>query len=110
MNNRRRYTQELTYWAPATENDFGEEAFAPPEVISGRWENRQDNVVSASGEEIVSKAFAYVDATLAVEGYLALGNHVGQANPTLVSGAEQIKGTIEVSSLRTNTEVKAVIL
>lgn len=110
MNNRRRYTQELTYWAPAEENDFGEEAFEAPVAISGRWENRQDKVVTASGEEIVSKAFAYVDVDLQIEGYLALGNHLDQTNPTMVEAAEEIKGTIVISSLRTNTEVKAIIL
>ena len=110
MNNRRRHTQTLTYWAPASENDYGEEAFAAPVVVPGRWEERHDQVVSAKGDQIVSKAFAYSDVAMAVEGYVALGDYTGQANPHLIDDAEIIKGIIEVPSLRTNTVVRAAIL
>lgn len=108
--NRRRYTQTLTYWAPEAENDFGEEGLAAPVTVEGRWENRQERAVTPSGEEIISKAFAYSDSSLAIGGYLAVGSHLGQLNPLLIDGAEQIKGNTEIPSLRTNTVVKAVIL
>ncbi len=108
--NRRRHTQTLTYWAPQAENRFGEEGFAAPVAIEGRWENRQERVTIPTGEEIISKAFAYSDIVLAIGGFVAPGSHVGQANPALIATAEQIKGNTEVTSLRTNTLVRAAIL
>lgn len=110
MNNRRRHTQKLTYWAPSAENDYGEEGFQAPVVVFGRWEERQDQVVSATGEQMVSKAFVYSDTKMDAEGYVALGDYSGQANPLAIDGAWQIKGTTEVPSLRTNTVVRAAFL
>jgi hypothetical protein len=109
MNTRRRYTQTITYWPPTSENDWGEEGFEAPQTIDGRWENRQERAVTPSGEEIISKAFVYSEATLAIGGYVVLGSSVA-TNPIGVEGAEQIKGNTWVPSLRTNTEVKAAIL
>ena len=100
----------MTYWAPAAENDHGEEGFAAPVVVPGRWEERQDQVVSATGEQMVSKAFVYSDISMVAEGYVALGDLSAQANPHEADGAWIIKGTIEVPSLRTNTLVRAAIL
>lgn len=108
--NRRRHTQTLTYWAPLGENAFGEEGFGAPVVINGRWEARQEKVTIPSGTEIVSKAFAYSDVKMAINGYVALGSFGTTPNPLAVPEAELILGNIEVASLRTNTNVRAVIL
>ena len=108
--NRRRYTQTLTYWAPAASNSYGEESFSAPSVIEGRWENRQDKVITTTGEEILAKVLAYVEASVAIGGYLALGSYAAQSNPLAVGGAHQIQGITELSSLRTNTVVRAAVL
>lgn len=89
---------------------FGEEGFAAPVLLSGRWENRQDQAITPSGQEFVSKAFVYTDEKLALEGYVALGDFTGQANPHLIDEAEQVKGITEIPSLRTNTLVRTAIL
>lgn len=106
----RGYTQDITYWAPAGDNRYGDDTFAAPVKLRGRWEDRQEQVYLASGEESVSKAIVFISAEVDEEGYIAIGDHTAQADPTAVAGAQQIRATASIPSMRSNEIERRAIL
>lgn len=109
MSIRRKLTQEITYWAPAGSDKYGNETFDSPVKIIGRWEERSEQVMLPNGEITVSKAIVFVDQDLEIEGYLVEGDHTAQNDPTLTS-ASIIRNWVEIPSMRSNeTERRAIL-
>lgn len=60
----RMYKQDLTYWKPGTTDVRGNTSWQTPgKVIQGRWEDKVEQVQNANGEEVQSKAVAYLPGT-----------------------------------------------
>lgn len=104
---RRNLKQQVTYWAPLADNEFGVEAFATPVLASGRWEDRADLVRDGRGDEFTSKAVIFMDRKVANEGYLVIGSYTGYPDPrNLPAGVEafEIKAVVVVPDLRNLSE------
>jgi len=65
--------QTLTYWAPGDIDGGGKRSYSPPVPLPCRWEDRRERFIDRNGNEMVSRAIAYVDADLQEGGYLHLG-------------------------------------
>ena len=94
----RNYTQTITYWT-STPNGFGGYSYSVPALTTGRWENRADLFRDKTGVEVTSKSVVYLDIELTSEDYIFLGTSV-VVDPTLVTGAMQIKGFDSIPDLR----------
>jgi len=103
--------QDITYWAPTGEDQYGQQTYAPPIIIKGRWEDRNEEVTTIGGEAIVSAAIVYCDRDLAVDGYLALGDVTAAQNPTLLPDrAAPIQAFQHIPDLRNvSADRKAVL-
>jgi hypothetical protein len=78
----RNLVQTITYWAPTngTEtNDFGQVETGNGVAITGRWENKVQQVRKSTGEEVTSMATVFVDREVAVGGFLREGDFDGDA-------------------------------
>jgi hypothetical protein len=108
---RAKYSQSITYWPKSGQNDFGEETFGSPILLSARWEDRNEQVRLPSGEEIVSKSVVFIPQATAVTigSRLAKGDHTAVVNPE-EAWAREIQAILEVPSLRTNQVERRVIL
>jgi hypothetical protein len=101
--------QDITYWPKTGENKYGEESFGVPQLLKGRWEDRNEVVRLPSGEEIVSKSVVFLPTDVTTHGYLAQGDQTAEADPTQAEGRE-IQTVINVPSLRTNQMEHRAIL
>lgn len=100
MKLKRLLGQTLTYWAPSGVRDVhGNEGFAAPVGISGRWEDRTETVVIRTGEEHQSRARVFLDQEVALEGWLFLGESVA-TDPKAVDGAREVVRVDGVPALR----------
>lgn len=106
---RNKGTQDITYWVKTGKNSFGEETFGPPTLIKGRWEDRNEQVILPSGEEVVSKAVVFVPQMVTIGSRLAKGDHTSEPDPEVAFGRE-IQAVLEIPSLRTNQVERRAIL
>lgn len=65
--------QKAVYWGSPTEDGFGGKTFADPVEIACRWEDMQQIVTDAKGNEITSRALVFVLQDVDEEGMLYLG-------------------------------------
>jgi hypothetical protein len=75
MNFSRLLNQDITYWGSPSRDAYGGWSFADPVLISGRWEDRAEEVVDDMGNRTVSQAVVYSTTAMDVRGWLALGDH-----------------------------------
>lgn len=102
--------QEVTYWAPGGEDRFGAQTFSAPVVIQARWEDRNEEVKTIGGDDIVTQAVVFVDQDLYVGGYLALGDHLAILDPNLTQAASEIQAWASIPDLRNvSTERRAFL-
>lgn len=103
-----KFPQLITYWA-ATPSGDGGFTFSAPISLKGLWEDKQELVADATGNQIVSQAIVYLNTEVAINGYLFLGTSIA-TDPTTVTKAWQIKNYGETPNVR-GTEVlrKAVL-
>lgn len=74
MRDRRRgLKQDATYWAPAAPDGFGSVNFSAPVSIKCRWEEKSELFRDKDARELMSSAIVYVDRSVVLQGYLALG-------------------------------------
>lgn len=100
MNLTRKLRQVCTYWAPTGATDlYGKPVWSTPQQLPCRWENNQSQIMSKTGEEIVSKARVYLAVPINVNGYLFLGTSV-ETDPTKVANVERIQNVGTVPDLR----------
>lgn len=81
--------QDITYWRPSAQNEYGHAGSEAPILIKGRWETSTQQIRKPSGEEIISRAEVFVDRDLEISGYLALGDKTGEVTPS--SDAQEIQ-------------------
>lgn len=98
---RQKYKATITYWPKTGEDRFGDDSFSTPVTMLAHWEDRNENVRLPTGEEVVSRSIVYTELEVAMGGYLAKGDHTGQADPVAVGGKE-IMTVAQIPSLRTN--------
>lgn len=94
--------QQITYWAPNGETQFGGKTFAAPTIIQGRWEDRIELTTDAQGHEFVSHARIYLLQDVELQGYLYNGVSV-VLDPRTITDTQEIrlKGSVpSVSALR----------
>lgn len=94
--------EDITYWPPTSgaTNDFGHPIFVTPVLITGRWEDKLQQIRKANGEEVTSSTMVYVDRDLDISGYLAQGDLTDEVSPLVIDGAKEIQATMTTPDLR----------
>ncbi len=95
----RNLRQNVTYWSPGTNDGFGGRNFGSPTIVKGRWEDKVELFMDASGNEVISVAKVYLGIDVENKGYLFLGTSTG-ANPTSVSDAREIRSFRKIPNLK----------
>lgn len=67
------FHERLTYWPPGANDGYGGTFHGPPEPRRARWQDVAQLFRDAQGREVVSQAVAYLDAPVALGGYLYRG-------------------------------------
>lgn len=78
--------EDITVWARASTGAYGAPSFSGPTVLKGRWENRSERAVGASGREFVSIARAIVESQVNIGDMAAKGSFT-ETDPTQVASA-----------------------
>ena len=85
-----KYHQTATYWAPSTLNEYGEQSFEAPVVLSIRWEQKTKIVHSSNGVEQQSESIVYTTSDVREDGFILLGES-NSYTPKTVNNAYPIK-------------------
>lgn len=99
----------LTYWAPNGSDRYGKMQFAAPITVNGRWEDKQQEFISPTGDTLTSKSVAYALQPILIDGYLYNGTSAA-SDPRSVTGARQVRQSLRVPSLSTLEEVVQAIM
>jgi hypothetical protein len=91
--------QPATYWAPGPENKYGEQSFAAPVLIATRWEEHNEQIRKATGEEVISTTRVFVDREVLVDGFLQEGDYTAQLDPNM-GNARVIQTTAVIPDIR----------
>lgn len=95
----RNLNQTLTYWPPGAVDRYGKPQPGSPVQKPCRWEDRSDQIISKTGQEIVSKSRVFLAEDVDIDGYVYLGVS-SASDPTTVSGAQQIQAKSKHPDLR----------
>jgi hypothetical protein len=90
--------QDITYWPPSAQNIYGHASSGEPILIKGRWENMNQQIRKASGEEVMSRAEVFVDRDLSISGFLAQGDLTTEVTPP--------EGALEIQDFRTTPDLR----
>lgn len=101
--------QTITYWAPSAPDQYGGRTYAAPVTFQGRWEDRNETVMSPSGEEFTSRSRVFSEAEKLINGYLYLGTS-DEVDPRAVSGAYEIQSTGRIPNLKANQNLHTSFL
>jgi hypothetical protein len=108
----RRKKQKCCHWARTGTDEYGKPTFAAPVELDCRWSGRSEKYTTATGEELVSRAVAFVDG-VAVGDVLMLGtldSGVDENNSLENDGAWEVKAYASTPNLRnTVTYYKAYL-
>lgn len=103
-------THEATYWAPGTPDGFGQSSYATPVPVSCRWEDKAVMFVSpATGKQEISSSRVFMDASVALDGFLYLGTSAA-TDPKTVTGAKRIAAVKRISDLSDSSTLYTVYL
>ena len=91
-------TETVTYWSPATLNQFGRPSYGTPTTLTGRKEQKNELFIDASGRESLAESVYWLSSDVAVQGYLFLGSSTA-SDPTQVVGAKEIRAFQKTPSL-----------
>lgn len=108
----RNLNQDVTYWAPSTQNIYGQTGYAAPVLMKGRWQGRVQEIRKPSGDETISQAEVFLDGDVVVGGFLALGDYVTPPNNLAVPpvGSFEIQLFVSTPDLRSlGTERRAYL-
>lgn len=95
--------QDLTHWANPVTGGSGTDTFDAPVSIKARLEEKNEVVVTHSGEEIVSGGTAITAINVFEGEYLYLGTSV-ETDPRKVPGAMRILVATKIPQLRSTTD------
>ena len=100
-------TQTATYWGPGTSDGFGGFSYPAPVPILCRWEDNNERVRDADGNEFVSRSVVYPDRDVDRQGWLYQGTSA-EADPHDQAGAYEVRQVRIMPDLSgTLKEVKA---
>ncbi len=92
--------QTATYWAPTGTTDrYGKPALSTPQQIACRWEDRQSQIISKTGENTISKSRVYTQVGVDIDGYLALGD-LSDIDPRSLDDAFEVQQVSTTPDLR----------
>lgn len=89
---------DVTYWGPPANDGYGGLTYPAPLSLFCRWEDKNEKVINAVGEEITSSAVVWPDQVLTLRGWLIRGTSLA-ADPRTVDGAYEIKAVQEIPEL-----------
>jgi hypothetical protein len=90
--------ETATHWPPGgTPDGYGGENSGSPVALTVRWEDKQELFLDVEGEEQMSKAKVFSTVRPEIKGFLALGDHTGEADP--IAGAREIRQIDDTPSL-----------
>lgn len=75
-------SQKCTYWPPGAPDGFGGFTWGAPQILSCRWQDKQQLIRSKDGTEKVSDAVVYLEREIKHNGRLLLGEHTDAIPPT----------------------------
>lgn len=93
------YKDTVTYWGAPVASGYGGTAYAAPIELKARWEDRNDEISTPSGDQIITRSTVFVKQDVEVGGYLYLGSSV-DADPLVVAGAQMIRAFIKIPDIR----------
>lgn len=95
------YTDDITYWGAPVPDGEGGQTFTAPVALKGRWEDRNDEFTTPTGERAVSRATVFLQNDVVTGGYLMKGTSVNTV-PTAEPNAQEIRAFIKVPAIRHN--------
>ena len=103
--------QILTYWKVTGMDGDGDETFAAPIQVIGKWEKRDRIFHDVRGEERRANNVITTEIEIFTGDFIALGDFFTApiADPKTVAGAEKIEGSSAIPNLR-NTALEFVAL
>jgi len=106
---RSKLEDQITYWESNGSNRYGEETFAAPVITRARWEDRQEQVRTPSGDILISKAVVFVEDAMKIGDMVAKGDFTGISDPSM-AGASEVQHTFSIPSMRTNQMEHRIVL
>lgn len=92
--------QTAVYWAPTAEDRYGRPGFSSPVEIRCRWEDVNEEFVTAQGTNAISFAHVFVDRDLRNGGALWLGSLASSdSTPSNNAGYQLIRRFDKLPSL-----------
>ena len=83
-------SQTLTHWAAGAIDVYGSISFGAPTAVVGRFEQRDESVLGADGEERKASNVFFLPLSVAPGDYLAPGDQTAQSDPKAVVGAVRV--------------------
>ena len=108
--NNRGLAQDVTYWGPDGRTEYGERGYAPPTLLKGRIEQKNQTVLTPSGDEITSDTVIFLSDDVMPGGQLVEGDYTPQSDPSMVPAAREIQSFVKIPDLRNvSSERKAFL-
>ena len=97
----RRLNQEVTHWPLTGSDAYGGFTFGEPQLLSGRWEEKQELFITPDNEEVLSMSICYLMDDIDTGDFLAEGDHTTVLDPgTLHGTAYRVRNYSKVTDLR----------
>ncbi len=110
------YPQQATLWTGSAMDGYGKRAYTAPQLIMIRWQQELKLALTKDGEEITQIGQVWLQDSVNVGDYLALGNYTESsdagavADPTTLSNAYIVFDYQEQSSvMATDVNRKALM-
>lgn len=105
----RDYPQKATYWSTPQASGLGGYSYAAPDIINVRWEERQTEFTTPTGDLRQSRAVIFAETELELGAVLMLGEHT-DVDPTALDDSWKIKQCITIPDLRNADNERRVFL
>lgn len=102
---------QITYWAPVGDSRYGGLTYAAPILLPARWEDRQERIMKANGDEFISKTRIFLGQDVQVGGMIAHGDYTAMTDPQMGGMAVSvINGFVTMPNLRSITKDRRAYL
>lgn len=109
MDPTRTFRDVVTYWAGPVSDGYGHKTFLYPIQLLARWEDKNEEFTTPTGEKVVSRSVVWVPQDVDVGGWLFLGTDI-TVDPAEVLGAAQIRAFLKVPDIRRSTFERRAML
>lgn len=101
--------QTMVYWPSPVNDGYGGKTFGVPVEVPARCEYRIERAINAMGNEVLSKAFVYLEQEVEEGAFLYLGSLSdidadGLVNPSTVKGSMIVLTFLKIPRLASATE------